>query len=1167
MSAVLPPNLAVQQANDAVPGTVPRIPAPLQVLRANAAGNALEYVDASTAGVAGQNAFTTLAAGFTMPAIGSGANATVGSTAWLALGQPVFLATGGQLSVSAIVNSTTVSLTNTGATGNAAPGTVIASGSKLTPAGAQGANGAGGGFLAVKYVQTTTFPGTYSAGAWTATSAGTLDPSVFDGVTPSIGDLIEFNSLAVANVGNGRFVRVADTAGKFTAVRATDLNTSAAFASGVAYDVLAGSTLKGTRRQLYTAGTITLDTTPLLFDRTFARGFQEIDLSLPPWNLRDYPTAGAAASAYINGLCPEGGAALTQVAYQYFGQNCVFRLPSANGGYIPFFTPALLNWAIGFPNYTKICGGGKDRTTLAGQLGGGHLVDCTATRPADLGPAGVDTRTNNMSLALWNTTVNNPLTDVLFNLSDAGLRIGDNGVFLNGAQNLGKGWVNFEIRMMIRPHEFFTAADEHIISCSGRRLFSDALDTTFSVIQDSVNHRIKATLRTYDASAGVYGAVSHTGTGTSVVTGDGTTKPNWDTTWKIRVDVGGTIGTNDGKKISISFDGRRWRQIALGAATSITFGEPFAKLNGGQIVAKFNFGAGTLVANDLYSCTSSGCVQLNQLTTANNSLVADTTYCLILWYDGANFKIFLDQPGATGRTAKASVAQTGIVYQYAWEKVNLGRQYNYGQREGFTLLNSAHAYLGSIRILGDVSGSLPGTPSVVAPAGTTEASVLKARERGAVSEPTTGQRFFFCPTSNAVDPLNNRNANGCLTGPDGKISYYTGELMGDAQNFGLAWIKPRSTPSYSFASHLELRDFSIDAGIVRGSGLKCVGMTTCAFRDIGIRQGVDGFDFVGPGFFTEFENLDANVVDCGEAFIQGAFILLGEHKIDGGRIMAWFVGGVYSGNMQGRGVLFTNNEGGAGGTIVPLIIDGTEPGNLRWIHDDENQGPPHSGVYPDEHLRISVNPGSVFELSGIVGSGFLPTVPIAFGLDSNHQSGALILDKLQLKGHADTPAFIDVLDSVPAVKRPPVRVRPGGIEGLFANSATISLATVPNTVILERAGEVEGTPLGNADATLAAFDGDLHVLPASTLTANHNYTASADGTSFTFGPTTLLEGASKTFRRYDTSAFTAAIIDGASGATLYTMPASKMCEVKLRWTITAAFPRGQWQLAGVPVVT
>lgn len=89
----------------------------------------------------GASAFSTTTSAFTQPAVNSTVSVVMGNTAWMAVGAVVVVATGGYYSVTSITNATTAVLQNLGYTGNAAPTTVIASGSLATAGGLEGVVG------------------------------------------------------------------------------------------------------------------------------------------------------------------------------------------------------------------------------------------------------------------------------------------------------------------------------------------------------------------------------------------------------------------------------------------------------------------------------------------------------------------------------------------------------------------------------------------------------------------------------------------------------------------------------------------------------------------------------------------------------------------------------------------------------------------------------------------------------------------------------------------------------------------------------------------------------------------------------------------------------------------------------------------------------------------
>jgi len=96
-----------------------------------------------TQGPVGPASYTTTTASFVQPAAGGTVSVTMGSNAWFAIGQTLYVSTGGSYVVSTKTGTTIALLVNTsGATGNASPGATIASGSSISAGGVQGGAGA-----------------------------------------------------------------------------------------------------------------------------------------------------------------------------------------------------------------------------------------------------------------------------------------------------------------------------------------------------------------------------------------------------------------------------------------------------------------------------------------------------------------------------------------------------------------------------------------------------------------------------------------------------------------------------------------------------------------------------------------------------------------------------------------------------------------------------------------------------------------------------------------------------------------------------------------------------------------------------------------------------------------------------------------------------------------
>jgi hypothetical protein len=96
-------------------------------------------------GPPGAGAYTTLLADYTVPTALQNVTVNVASTAWLAVGGLVYIATAGYYAVVTIVDPTHVTLQNAGYGGNATVGTIIAHPQGVMAAGAQGPSGTASG--------------------------------------------------------------------------------------------------------------------------------------------------------------------------------------------------------------------------------------------------------------------------------------------------------------------------------------------------------------------------------------------------------------------------------------------------------------------------------------------------------------------------------------------------------------------------------------------------------------------------------------------------------------------------------------------------------------------------------------------------------------------------------------------------------------------------------------------------------------------------------------------------------------------------------------------------------------------------------------------------------------------------------------------------------------
>lgn len=102
------------------------------------------WISLGYGGLGGAATYTTTTANFTTPAVNSNVTIAVGNTGFMSTNTPLFIAGAGAYTVVTVVNTVSVTVKNTGATGNAAPSTVINSGALVAAAGVNGVNGTNG---------------------------------------------------------------------------------------------------------------------------------------------------------------------------------------------------------------------------------------------------------------------------------------------------------------------------------------------------------------------------------------------------------------------------------------------------------------------------------------------------------------------------------------------------------------------------------------------------------------------------------------------------------------------------------------------------------------------------------------------------------------------------------------------------------------------------------------------------------------------------------------------------------------------------------------------------------------------------------------------------------------------------------------------------------------
>lgn len=86
-------------------------------------------------GAAGANAYATTTTNFVQPAVNADVTVAIDSSAWIGVGQSLFVVGGGFYIAAAVPDATHVTVTNKGLSGNAAVGATINAGAKVSPAG------------------------------------------------------------------------------------------------------------------------------------------------------------------------------------------------------------------------------------------------------------------------------------------------------------------------------------------------------------------------------------------------------------------------------------------------------------------------------------------------------------------------------------------------------------------------------------------------------------------------------------------------------------------------------------------------------------------------------------------------------------------------------------------------------------------------------------------------------------------------------------------------------------------------------------------------------------------------------------------------------------------------------------------------------------------------
>lgn len=271
-------------------------------------------------GANGSNAFTTVTTAFTMPASAANVTVVVGSTLWMAVGQPVFIASAGFFLVAAVNDAQDVVLTNLGYSANAAPGTVIASAQHIVASGLIGAAGASGsGVTSVGL----SVPSVMTVSGSPVTTNGTLAVTFAPGQTQD-------RVLATPDGAAGAVALIALTPGHIPALNFSKITAGTVpIAQGgtgqstqsAAFNALSPLTTKGDLLTNSGTGSVRLaigsDTNILVADSTQANGLKWAPPALPITSLRRRATVTPdvmLAADIIVGISVAGAVSETLIA-------------------------------------------------------------------------------------------------------------------------------------------------------------------------------------------------------------------------------------------------------------------------------------------------------------------------------------------------------------------------------------------------------------------------------------------------------------------------------------------------------------------------------------------------------------------------------------------------------------------------------------------------------------------------------------------------------------------------------------------------------------------------------------------------------------------------------------------------------------------------------------
>jgi hypothetical protein len=881
----------------------------------------------------------------------------------------------------------------------------------------------------VRLVQTAPLPAyTYNTGTqlYTQTSFAAFAATVFDGIVPNVGDEV---ALVLEGIRNGfaKVIQLGNGSSQPNILqRRADLSASSDFANGVVFDVLDGASAfgnyKGTRWFLQTQGPITLDTTSTAWAQVIPQNFKVVDLTLPPYELQKAADAGPVLQLFSDNV-DAAGVAMCGV------------LPRGS-----FYLDACVELG---EHLALVSSGGVDGTRFTvNTRSGGPAMALTRGVNNPITPYGgtISSTAGAAPLSMYDTAggTDHPWFD--FTLS--GLRF-DNGPGSLGADPIG--WPALEIVGEILIDTLNTGgSDQHLTSCRGRRTSSDAVDVLFMIYHIN-GGKLRAVLRLEDLTTGVYGAVTQTGTGTTVITADGALKPTdeMDIGFRVVKGGGGTIGTA-GIKFQYTLDrlaaAPTWlpgpdptnpnQVVSLGTATSYTI------VDRNQNVAKFNFTAGTWDENDTAVCTTSG---VHTSYTLDQAVTAATRYEFRLQYDGSTVSWYVSPMGGA-RATPATVSAHGKVRQKPWETTMCGVGINFGISESLLDLQPAKFNLGAIYFY---DGGITTPPSTTPTSLTVGANI----------------RFGFAP-SNGAKILRRDGAT---------VWAWKGTLT---TGIGTTLI-PRRANINHFPLNVYLRDFTIDSGVSRvGGGILLLCPENSGFERLKFTGGDWGMHVCGPSFFTHWRDLTfSGVKRRALTLINGHLILLGNNLFLGSEMSLI----VSDGTISQSGVMFFNVEDQDRCPVVfNQLVGGSELQCV--ILDDENAV---GSRHPREHIRAMIASGTL-TIGGAIGGGTLRNSTIALAAGAGRfVAGDLICA-------TSGPAAIRVITPSNTA---PIECGPGFAVKGFAG-ADYPVCNIDGFVRLHRGTHPVGTVLADADATIAipAGSGGSFVMRAGRATASRRIT-------------------------------------------------------------------------------